>query len=226
MKKHTLSAEPRTQVGKTVKLLRKHGKLPATIYGNGLKSQSVTVDTAAFAIVRKEAGETGLIELSVSGKVHPVLIHSVQVHPVTDSLIHVEFHQVNLKEKIHAKVMLEHTGESPAAAQKLGVVMTLHDSIEVEALPTELPEKLHIDLSGLAEVGQDITAANVALPSGVTLITDSTTVLVKVGPLVTKEAEAEVAADAAQAAEAAASAETVATENAGEVKKETSEKTS
>ena len=122
--------------------------------------------------------------------------------------------------------MLEHTGESPAAAQKIGVVMTLHDSIEVEALPTELPEKLAIDLSGLADVGQDITAAAVTLPSGVTLITDPTTVLVKVGPLVTKEAEAEVAADAAQAAETAASTESTVEENAGEVKKESAEKTS
>lgn len=207
MKKHLLQATVRQDVGKRVSALRKQGMIPATVYGKGIKSLSVVMPVDTFRTVYKEAGETGLIELTVEKAVHHVLIHSVQIHPVTSQLLHVEFHQVNLKEKIHAKVAVEQTGESPAAAQKLGVVMTLHDAIEVEALPTDLPEKMIIDISSLAEVGHDITAAHIKLPSGVTLITDPATVLVKVGPLVTKEAEAEVAADAVDASDASAAAE-------------------
>ena len=226
MKKHTFSATIRTQVGKTVKILRKQGILPATIYGKDMKSLSVSFPTDAFLSLYKEVGVTGLIDMTVDGKIYPVLVHSLQVHAVTDAPIHVEFHKVNLKEKIHAKVAVEHTGESPAIAQKLGVLLIIHDAIEVEALPTDLPEKLSVDISTLAEVGQDITANAINLPAGVTLLTDPTTILLKVGALVTKEAEAEVAADAAQAAETAAAAETTAAQDKEEVKQEASDKSS
>ncbi len=132
MKKHKLTAATRTQFVKTVKVLRKQGQLPGTVYGKALQSISILAKTDEFLSVYKEAGEAGLIELTIDGKVHPVLIHTVQVHAVTGALLHVEFHQVNLKEKIHAKVSVEQTGESPAAAQKLGVVLTIHDAIDVE----------------------------------------------------------------------------------------------
>lgn len=226
MKKHTLNVSVRTQTGKTVKMLRKQGILPGTVYGKDMKSISVQFPTDAFVTLYKEAGETGLVELVVDGKVLPVLVHSVQVHAVTDSLIHVEFHKVNLKEKIHAKVSIEQTGESPASAQKLGVLLVLHDAIEVEALPTDLPEKISVDLTRLTGVGSDITAGSVELPSGVTLISDPTLVLVKIGQLVTKEAEAEVAADAAQAADAAAVVEEAAAQDKAEVAKEAADKSS
>lgn len=226
MKKHTFNVSVRTQTGKTVKMLRKQGILPGTVYGKDMKSISVQFPTDAFITLYKEAGETGLVELMVDGKVLPVLVHSVQVHAVTDSLIHVEFHKVNLKEKIHAKVSIEQSGESPASAQKLGVLLVLHDAIEVEALPTDLPEKISVDLTRLTDVGSDMTAGSVVLPSGVTLISDPSLVLVKIGQLVTKEAEAEVAADAAQAADAAAVVEASAAQDKAEVAKEAAEKSS
>ncbi len=223
MKKHLLSAEIRTQLGKTVKLLRKQGKLPATVYGKDMESMSILMATDAFLSVYKEAGEAGLIELTVEKNAYPVLIHGVQVHAVSGAPLHVEFHKVNLKEKIHAKVAVEHTGESAAIEQKLGVLLSINDAIEVTALPTDLPEKLSVDISVLTTVGQDITASDVVLPDGVTLVTDPTTIILKIGALVTKEAEAEVAADVAQAAEAATAADEAVAKDVEEVKKEASD---
>ncbi len=210
MKKHILKAQARTVSGRNVKKLRSQGLLPASVYGKNVKSAMLSVPTDAFGKVYGEAGESGLVELTVDGSVRPVLIHNVQVHPVTAVPLHVEFFQVDLKEKVHANVPLEFTGESPAVAQKQGVVLTILDEIEVEALPTDLPEKITIDTSTLAHVDQEIKVSDLKLPAGVTVLTDQTLTVVKVGSLVTKEAEAEAKAEeeakAAAVAEAAAAA--------------------
>ena len=202
MKKYTLTGEKRELVGKKVKHLRREGKLPATIYGKKIKSASISVSADAFHKVYEEAGETGLVQLSVGGEARPVLIHSVQVDPVSYTPLHIEFHQVDLKEKVHAKVSIELTGDSPAVAQKLGVLLSVLRDVEVEALPMDLPEKILVDISKLAEVNQELKVSDLPVASGVTVLTDGTLTIVKVGPLVTKEAEALAAAEAAAAAEA------------------------
>ncbi len=221
MKKYNLTAQKRTVVGRKVKALRKSGELPATVYGKKVNSATVSVSKDAFVSIYKEAGETGLIQLSIDGDVRPVLVNTVQVDPVTSALLHVEFHQVDLKEKVHAKIPVEFIGESPAVAQKLGVLLTVLDEIEVEALPTELPEKFTVDVSSLAEVDQELIVEKISAPAGVTVLTEGGLVVVKVGPLVTKEAEAQAASEAAAAAEAAASAEPA--QGAGTAEKTTDE---
>ena len=208
MKKHSLSAQKRDLVGRKVKTLRVQGKIPATVYGNKVKSISISVPTEAFTSVFQAAGETGLIELSIDGDIRPVLIHTVQKHPVKRNILHVEFYQVDLKQKVKTNVPLEITGEAPAATTKTGVLLTLVDEIEVGALPTDLPEKILVDVSVLAEVGQEIKVKDIPAPQGVVILTDSTQGIVRVAPLVSKEAEAaaaeEAAAAAAKAEEAAA----------------------
>lgn len=207
MKKHTLTASPRDVVGRKVKKLRKLGLVPATVYGRKIKSVSVSVPLDAFNKVYADAGNTGLIELTVGKEVRPVLTHNVQVDPVHSSLVHVEFYQVDLKEKVHANVPLEVTGVAPAVEQKTGVLLTLLDEVEVEALPTDLPEKIAVDVSKLAEVNQEIKVADLSIPTGVTLLSDATITVAKIGSLVTKEAEAQAAEEAAAAEAAQAPAE-------------------
>lgn len=208
MKKHALSASVRDLTGRKVKSLRTQGLLPASVYGKKIKSASLTVKRDEFSKVYSEAGESGLVELSIGSDVRPVLIHNVQVDPVTSAPLHVEFFQVDLKEKVHANVPLEFIGEAPAVAQKQGVILTILDEIEVEALPTDLPEKITIDISGLATVDQEIKVSDLTLPNAVTLVSDKGLTIVKVGALVTREAEAEAAAE--EAAKAAAAAEAAA----------------
>jgi large subunit ribosomal protein L25 len=206
MKKYTLTAETRDLLGRKVKNLRKLGRIPATVYGKNVKSVSVSVARDAFEKVVAAAGETGLVELAVGKDLRPVLVHTIQKDPVSNQLLHIEFHQVDLKEKVHAKVPLELVGDAPAVIGKLGVLLTLLDEVEVEALPMDLPEKLTVDVSKLKDVNQEVKVSELNVPAGVTVLTDKEQLVVRVGALISKEAEAEAAAEAAAKAAAAAEA--------------------
>ena len=104
MSAQKLQAETRTITGKAVKMVRQSGKLPATVYGKATNPLTISVDNGEFTKIFRETGETGLIELTVEGKAHPVLVHMVQTHPLTGQILHIEFHEVNLKEKVHAEI--------------------------------------------------------------------------------------------------------------------------
>ncbi len=207
MKRHTLNAQIRQDVGKKVSKLRAEGKLPATVYGKKVTSVSITVSAAEFESVYDTAGETGLIDLVVGKEVKPVLVHNVQRDPMRGTTLHVEFHQVDLKEKVKAAVPLVAVGESPAVTQKVGVLLTLLSEVEVEALPADLPDKIEIDVSKLSEIDQELKVADLHVPNGVTILSDAAVSVVKIGALVSKEAEEQAAAEAAAAQEAAAPAE-------------------
>ncbi|MBI2405314.1 50S ribosomal protein L25 [Candidatus Gottesmanbacteria bacterium] len=202
MKKHTLLANPRTLVGRKVKQLRKQGLIPATMYGKNIKSVSVSLSAHEFDKVYKETGETGLIELTMNTDTHPVLIHHVQVDPVGEHILHIEFHQVDLKEKVTTRVPVKLMGTSPVVMQKLGVLLAVLDEIEVEALPADLPEYISIDTSGLHEVNAEVKVGDVTTPKGVSVQTDPSLTVVKIGALITKEAQAQAQAEATAAAAA------------------------
>lgn len=207
MKKHTLIATKRELLGRKVKKVRAKSHIPATVYGKNVKSVSVSVAADRFVQTYDEVGETGLVDLSIDGSIRPVLIHNVQKDPVTWSILHVEFHQVDLKVKVHANVPLVTIGESPAVTQKKGVVLRILDEIEVEALPTDLVEKIDVDVTGLSEVNQEIKIKDLKIPKGITALSDAELTVVKVGSLISREAEAEAAAEAAAAAAAEAAGE-------------------
>ncbi len=206
MKKHTLTVEKRTVTGRKVKTLRKQGIVPANVFGKKKTSIAVQADQKAFAAVFKEAGETGIIDLHIGSEVKPALIQNVQVHPVTHAILHADLRQIDLKEKIKASVPLEISGTPLAAAQNIGVLLELLDEIEVEALPTELPEKITVDVTNLAQVDQTIKVGDLTIPSSVVVLTDKELEVVKIGPLVTKEAQEEAKAEEVAKAEAAAAA--------------------
>ena len=94
-----LSAKPRKILGRKVKKIRREGILPANLYGKKIKSQALELPTAEFLKVFKEVGETSLVDLVINSQTRPVLIHNLQIHPVTDEPLHVDFHQVSLTEK-------------------------------------------------------------------------------------------------------------------------------
>lgn len=200
MKKHTLTARPRQILGRKVKQLRREGQIPATVYGKNVKSTSIQVASDAFEKMHKQAGETGVIELSVGNEVHPVLIHTVQLHPVTAQILHVEFRQVDLKEKVKANVPIELVGMAKAVTDKIGVLLTILDWVEVEALPTDLPENIKLDVSALAEVDDELKVKDLKAPTGVTIVADGELTIVKVGSLVSREAEVQAAEEAAKKA--------------------------
>lgn len=197
MNKFNLKAEIRNLVGSKVKQLRRRGVIPANLFGKTITSQAVQVSQVEFNRVYKLAGETGLIWLKVEGedKERPTLVTAVTHHPVTGDKLHVDFHQVNLKEKVSANVPVEIIGEAQMIKDGLAVLDNNLHEIEVEALPTDIPESIVFDISLLKEIGDHLKVSDVKLPDGVTLVTDPEATVVALGALQKEEAplESEVA---------------------------------
>ena len=201
MNKFALKAEKRLLTGSKVKQLRRQGIVPANVFGHTVKSQAIQVMAVDFARVYKEAGETSLIWLKIQDedKERPTLIKALTNHPVTGQRLHIDFHQVNLKEKVSANVPVEVIGESQLVKDGLAVLdVNLHE-IEVEALPTDIPENLVFDISILTAIGDHLKVSDAKVSSEVTIITDPEKVVVAIGapqkeeePLETEVVEAEV----------------------------------
>jgi large subunit ribosomal protein L25 len=145
--------------GKKTSQLRKNGLVPANIYGPSGTSQSIEVPTTPFIKLYEKEGDTGLIYLTIddSKKQVPTLVDEVQYNSVSRQLLHVTFRQVSLTEKIEAEVPIQLVGESKVPGT---TVVQTQDSLEVSALPTDLPESFEVDISTLLEVGQSITIAD------------------------------------------------------------------
>lgn len=190
MQTQTLKAEKRKVLGRKVKALRAVGVLPANVYGKKVKSQAVQVDAKDFNKVFEKTGETGLIELVLDNKKRVVLVHNVQVDPVTDIAVHADFLQVDLKTKVTAQVPVELSGEPPAEKEGKGTVVQYVDEIEVEALPADLLEKFEVDLSQLSEVDQAIKVGDLKVDAvRVEVKNDAEQTIVKVEPPRKREEE-------------------------------------
>lgn len=204
MEKYNLTAQKRSILGQKVEQLRKKGILPANLFGKKIKSQAIQLSSKDFDKIFSKAGESSLVELVIDKKIHPVLIHNVQMHPVTDISIHVDFFEVDLKEKVATKVPLVSVGESVAVKDRIGVLLTLLSEVEVEALPADLPDKIEVDISKLAVLDQVIKISELKVSDKIKILTDKDQDIIKVAPLVSKEAQKQAEEEAAAAAAAAA----------------------
>ena len=140
------------------------------------------MDTKSFGKVLKEAGESTLVELVVDGKKHNVLIHDVQVDPLTDLPIHADFLSVRMDKEIHAKIPLEFIGESPAVKGESGILVKVMHEIEISALPKDLPHSIYVPMEKLEHVNDRVVASDLSLPAGVRLLAESDDVIVLVEP--------------------------------------------
>lgn len=204
MKRPKLTVEKRSVLGKQVRKLRKQGVFPANIYGKDMKSIAVQLPYKDFEATFKETGETGLLDVEVDGELRPVLIHNVQYDHLTNVPLHADFFQVNLKEKVKTMVPIVIFGEPKAVTDKIGLLLQPLSEVEVEALPTDLPEKIEVNVEPLSAIDEQITIEDLKLPTGVAVLTDPGQVVVKIAELVTKEAEEEAKAEAQAAEEAKA----------------------
>lgn len=156
MERTKIEVEKRKITGKKVKQLRRDGLIPANIFGKDLKSVSVQVDLKIFQKAFKEAGETALVDVKVGSETYPSLIHNLQRDPRSDSITHVDFHKVNLKEKITTSVPVVLAGESPIVKSGEGLILqTLHE-VEIECLPVDIPQNIVVNSEKLTEVGQSV----------------------------------------------------------------------
>ncbi|MBP7927649.1 50S ribosomal protein L25 [Patescibacteria group bacterium] len=157
-----LTGQKRVLTGKKSASLRAERFIPAVIFGKGLESTSVTVGYNEFTKMFAQTGETSVFDLIIEGKKHPVLVKEIQYHHINNQPIHVSFYQVNLKEKLKAAVPVELINEAENPLVKAGeaLILVLHNEVEVEALPNDLPHKFVIDALKLVDMDTDIKASN------------------------------------------------------------------
>lgn len=172
--------------------LRAGGEIPAVFYGVGNKTTSISVPKVEFKKIWREAGESSTIKVSMDDNNVDALIHEVQVHPVTEEPIHVDFLVVDMNKKIKVNVPLEFVGISNAVKGGLGnLVKSLHE-VEVEALPKDLPHGLEVDIAKLETTEDQIFVSDIKLPSGVEMVTGGEEVVASI--VLQKEEKEEVVA--------------------------------
>ncbi|EKD86603.1 MAG: hypothetical protein ACD_37C00223G0004, partial [uncultured bacterium] len=194
MKRFKLTATPREITGKQVKKLRREGILPANVYGKDIKSQSLQLPLTEFQKVFDEAGETGVIDLSYGKETVPVLIHNLHTD-YRNTPLHADFFKVNLKEKVTAMIPVEFIGEAKAETEKIGLLEKITNEVEVEALPTNLPEKFELNVESLVNIDDQITISMLHKPEGVEILSDPNLVIAKIGELISREAQEQAAAE-------------------------------
>jgi large subunit ribosomal protein L25 len=176
-----LTVAPRAVDGsRTARRLRRDGLVPGVVYGGGEEPVAFQVDARELRLALAHAG--AVISLTLDGKDTPVVLKEQQRHPVTGAPLHVDLLRVDLAQKIHATVVLELTGTEDAPGVKAGGVLEqVTRELNVEALPTEIPDAIFHDVSA-AEIGDTITLDVVAIPANVTLLDELETVVATLSP--------------------------------------------
>lgn len=192
-----LSVKERDKFGKEVKALRREGFIPAELYGHGFANAHLSVNKKDFEKVFGQAGESTVINLLLGDGADkkPALVHDVQRDFLTDEIVHVDFYQVRMDEKIKADVPLEFAGEAPAVKEFGGVLNKTISEVEVEALPADLPRHFVVDVSGLKELNQSFYVSDLKVPAGVEILVGPTTVIATVTPPAEEEKVEEAPAD-------------------------------
>jgi large subunit ribosomal protein L25 len=195
-----VSAEKRTEKGKNVnRRLRVAGRIPGVVYGGKGEPMTVSVSPKEIgAVLRSASGENTLFDLDLGGSRRKVILKEYQVEPIKGRLLHADFYEVALDKLLEVKVHVEITGTPVGVKVQGGILDFVTREIEIECLPTDIPDKILLDVSGL-ELGKHIRASDLQLSDKVTLLTDPELVIVHV---VAPRAEEAVATPDAEAAAA------------------------
>ncbi|MDP8262106.1 MAG: 50S ribosomal protein L25/general stress protein Ctc [Candidatus Ancaeobacter aquaticus] len=156
--------------------MRYEGLVPAIVYGQGKDPVMIQLNEREFAKVMRQSGSENLIiRLAIEGaeaeKEKDVILQEVQRHPIAETILHVDFHEISLKDKIKVNVPIHETGDAVGVEKSGGVLEHGLREIEVECLPTEIPEKIDIDISAL-EIGQALYVKDLPVTENVVVLTD------------------------------------------------------
>lgn len=169
---HTLEAEPREAIGKKVRAVRRQGLVPAVLYGSGVDGMPIKLDAKDADEALAKASASTLIDLTVDGEIHKVLVRDVQRDVIRRNVLHIDFLKVDMDVAIRTEVPVELVGEAPAVREQGGVLVTGLTEIEVEALPGALPDRIVVELDPLEEIDDAITVGDLYLGEGVRVLTD------------------------------------------------------
>jgi large subunit ribosomal protein L25 len=204
MEQVTLRAEVGRTTGTRVsRRLRRAGQIPAVVYGHGLDPLTVAVDRRSLhGVLHTEAGMNALISLQVEGTDYLTVAREVQRHPSRGDIIHLDFIQISLDEVIEAEVHVEFVGVPIGVREQHGIVETVHSSVVISALPTDIPPHITVDITAMA-LNDSVRVSDLPQLPGVEYLTDPTQIMMVVAiPAATaSEAGAEGLAAAAVAAD-------------------------
>ena len=205
-----LPVRPRAELGKRVRRLRREGIIPANVFGRGQDSRAVQVEALDLKRMFAQHAGTRIIHLQLDGTDEAVLIRHVQHDPRTGAVQHVDFLHVDMREKMRARVAVRLTGEAPAVKQLGGVLLHVSDTVEVECLPSDLPERLDLDVGGLENLDDTLFVRDLIAPAGVVILAEADEAIAKVTAsrmaAVAEAAAPEAAAAPAEGAAASADA--------------------
>lgn len=187
-----LEAEPREVTGKKVKALRRAGLVPAVMYGKDVDPTAIQLDDKETDKLLSQAGASTLIDLKIGKKTHKVLFRAVQRDPITQQLLHVDLLQVAMDVAIRTYIPIELVGEAPAVKNLGGVLVSGLSEIEVEALPSDLIDRITVDLEVLQEMDASITVADLFAGKDVTVLTDPEELVARIVYQIAEEVEEEV----------------------------------
>ena len=191
-KRPTLTVEERPERGsRATRRLRREGLVPGVIYGGG-NGDAISFKVGARDLRHVLVDGSALLDVKVgSGKARPVIVKDQQYHPVRDELLHIDLLEVRLDEKIHSTVAVELEGAEDAPGLKEGGVLEhVTRELNIEALPTDIPENITVDVSGM-EIAATLPLATVTPPAGVEFLDDleETVIATVVAPTEVEEPE-------------------------------------
>jgi large subunit ribosomal protein L25 len=187
----SINVKSRTLYGNQAKKLYREGLTPGIVYGNIKEPISVQFSVKDFSKLFKEAGETHVIDLIIDeGKSIPVIIHALDIHPVSRKLRNVDFKAVDLKKVTTAEVPVILTGVAPAVKEFAGLVSIKLEEIEVEALPEKLPESIIIDISSLKTLEDNIFVKDIIIVGDYKILSDPDQAVVVIETETKEEVEA------------------------------------
>ncbi|MEM1059484.1 MAG: 50S ribosomal protein L25 [Verrucomicrobiota bacterium] len=173
----TLKGKTRSLVGgRSVKKVRRAGKVPGVIYGKKTAPKPIEVlETELMETLHHAASEQVLINLELEEEsgtaTHLTLVQEVQHNPITDAILHIDLHEVSQTEKITAHIPVVETGEATGVKNGGGRLEVVLRELEVECLPRDLPDKITLDVTNLA-IGDSIHVRDVPIPEGVVITND------------------------------------------------------
>jgi len=188
-----LKATTREILGKKVRFLRREGIIPVHLFGHGIESAALQCDAAELQHILAEAGKTRLIGLKLDKARKPrnVLVRETQRDPRTGKLLHVDFYQVRMAEKMKVEVPIVLVGEAPALKAKGNMLMQELNSLDIECLPEDIPANVELDLSILTESEQAIHVQDIILGEGISILNDPEHIVVRISVLPTEKVEVE-----------------------------------
>lgn len=186
--KYAITATTRQNVGKRAKDDLQNMRIPAVMYGRGVPSQLVSLPKSEFVRLFAAAGFSSLIDITMDNATSvKAVIKEIQVHPLTNEVTHVDFHQLRMDEKMTVRVPLTFKGESLAVKGLGGTLIKSMDEVEVSCLPANLPHEIEVDLSKLNTFEDSIDVASLALPEGVEVLSESNATIATVARPMTED---------------------------------------